>query len=252
MSELFSPQNISMFLEGLRDTLYMVGVSALFSYLIGLPLGIILVVTDAGGIAPRRKVNALLGGIANVGRSIPFIILMLFLIPLTRAMVGSTIGPTAAIVSLVAAAAPFVARMVESSLAEIDSGVVEAAQTMGASNWQIVRKVLIPEAIPSLIRGMAITTITLVGYSAMAGAVGGGGLGDIAIRYGMHRYRSDVMLVTIVLLVLLVEVLQGIFNLSAKKIDKRGGGKERRRSGFTPYRGLRLFDKVYAIFSGKR
>ena len=213
--------NWKMLLQGTGETLYMTMISSLFAYLIGLPLGVLLIVTARGGIRPHPALNTVLGWIVNIGRSIPFIILMVALIPFTRLVVGRSIGPTAAIVPLVVAAAPFVARLVESSLAEVDPRVVEAAKTMGATNWQIVYKVLLPESVPSLVRGMSITTITLIGYSAMAGAVGGRGLGDIAVRYGYHRYQPDVMIITIILLVIIVQIIQFLFNLLAKCIDKR-------------------------------
>ncbi|WRS28743.1 methionine ABC transporter permease [Oscillospiraceae bacterium MB08-C2-2] len=206
---------------GTRDTLYMVGVSAVFSYLLGLPLGILLVLTARDGIAPNKPLNTVLGWIINLGRSIPFIIIVVALIPFTRLVVHTFIGPTAAIVPLVVAAAPFVARVVESSLKEIDQGVVEAAQAMGATKLQIIFKVLVPECIPSLVRGFSITAITLVGYSAMAGAVGGGGLGDLAIRYGFHRYQADIMMVTVVLLVVMVALIQLGLGYLAKRLDKR-------------------------------
>ncbi|MBQ5666763.1 MAG: ABC transporter permease [Oscillospiraceae bacterium] len=195
--------------------------STIFAYLIGLPLGVIMVATDARGISPNKTVNTVLGTIINIGRSIPFVILIVAVIPLTRFIVGKAIGPVAAIVPLTIAAAPFVARMVETALQEVDPGVVEAAKTMGATNWQIASKVLLPEAVPSLIRGFSITTITLIGYSAMAGAFGAGGLGDIAIRYGHHRYQADVMWVTVVLIVVIVQAIQMAFEIAAKKIDKR-------------------------------
>ena len=168
-----------------------------------------------------KPLNAVLGWIVNIGRSIPFVILMLAIAPFTRLIVGKAFGTTATIVPLVIAAAPFVARMVEQSLSEIDHGVVEAARTMGASTFQIVWKVLLPESVPSLIRGVAVTVITLVGYSAMAGALGGGGLGDIAVRYGMHRYQYDVMMLTLVLIIVIVQVIQVLFDIVAKRIDKR-------------------------------
>ena len=195
--------------------------STIFAHIIGLPLGVIMVITDARGISPHKTLNTILGAIINVGRSIPFVILIVAVIPLTRFIVGKAIGPVAAIVPLTIAAAPFVARMVESALQEVDPGVVEAAKTMGATNWQIAKKVLLPEAVPSLIRGFSITTITLIGYSAMAGAFGAGGLGDIAIRYGHHRYQADVMWVTVVLIVVIVQLIQMCFEFAAKKIDKR-------------------------------
>ena len=214
-------EDLPRLLEGTGETLDMVFVSALFAYVIGLPLGVALIVTDKNGLHPMRGVSAVLGWIVNIGRSIPFVILMLVITPLTRLIVGRAYGTTATIVPLVVAAAPFVARMVEQSLGEIDRGVVEAARTMGATTFEIVWKVLLPESVPSLIRGAAVTVITLVGYSAMAGALGGGGLGDIAVRYGMHRYEYDVMLLTLVLIIVLVQVIQVVFDLVAKRVDKR-------------------------------
>lgn len=213
--------NLSMLMEGAGETLYMTFVSALFAYVLGLPLGVALIVTDKNGLKPMKALNTVLGWIVNIGRSIPFVILMLAIAPFTRLIVGKAFGTTATIVPLVVAAAPFVARMVEQSLNEIDHGVVEAARTMGASTFQIVWKVLLPESVPSLIRGVAVTVITLVGYSAMAGALGGGGLGDIAVRYGMHRYQYDVMMLTLVLIIIIVQVIQVFFDVVAKRIDKR-------------------------------
>lgn len=213
--------HFSMFLEGTLETLYMTGLSTILAYAFGLPLGILVIITRKDGLAPHPKLNAILDWIINIGRSIPFLILMIALMPFTRLIVGKGIGPNAAIVSLVIGAIPFVARLVEGSLEEIDHGVIEAAQTMGASNWEIITKVYLPESLPSLVRGLSITTITLIGYSAMGGAVGAGGLGDIAIRYGYHRYEYDIMIVTIVLLVIIVQVIQCVFNALAKKIDKR-------------------------------
>lgn len=213
--------NLSMLMEGAGETLYMTFVSALFAYVLGLPLGVALIVTDKNGLKPMKALNTVLGWIVNIGRSIPFVILMLAIAPFTRLIVGKAFGTTATIVPLVVAAAPFVARMVEQSLSEIDHGVVEAARTMGASTFQIVWKVLLPESVPSLIRGVAVTVITLVGYSAMAGALGGGGLGDIAVRYGMHRYQYDVMMLTLVLIIIIVQVIQVFFDIVAKRIDKR-------------------------------
>ena len=214
-------ENITMLLQGMWETLYMTIASVVFSYLLGLPLGVLFVSTSAHGIAPRKKLHTVLGWIIDIGRSIPFIILIVELIPVTRAIVGKVIGPTAAIVPLVIAATPFVARMVETSLEEVDHGVVEAAKTMGATGWEIITKVLLPESVPSLLRGMSITTITLIGYSAMAGAVGAGGLGDIAIRYGMHRYDVAMMNVTLVLIIVIVAVIQFAFNKTARRIAKR-------------------------------
>ena len=208
-------------LEGTLASLYMTFLSTFFSYLIGLPLGICLHVTAKGGISENLPVNRVLGWTVNIGRSIPFIILAVTLSGLSRAIVGTSIGPTAAVVPLVIGAAPFVARLVEGSLAEVDGGVVEAALCMGATKWQIVRKVLLVEAVPSLVRGLSLTAITLIGYSAIAGAVGAGGLGDIAIRYGYYRKETLVMYITLILIVVIVAVIQGVLGLVAEKIDKK-------------------------------
>lgn len=210
-----------MLLEGTRDTLYMTLVSTLFGYVLGLPLGIVLAVTDKGGIRENKVVYKILDLISNILRSIPFLILLILVIPLTKLIVGKSYGSSATIVPLVIAAAPFIGRMVESSIKEVDRGVVEAAQSMGAGTWQIIRKVLIPEAKTSLLVGVTIAIGTILGYSAMAGVVGGGGLGDIAIRYGYYRYETGVMLVTIVILVALVQILQGIGMMISRKLDHR-------------------------------
>ena len=206
---------------GIVETFYMVCLSTLFAYLIGLPLGLLLVVTDKKGIRPMPALNAVLGVVVNILRSIPFLILVVMLIPFTRAVVGTSIGSTATIVPLVVGSAPFVARMVESSIKEVDPGVIEAAQSMGASAKQIIFKVLIPEAKPSLVVGAAITITTILGYSAMAGFVGGGGLGTIAVSYGYNRYKTDVMLVTVALLVVIVQIFQEVGMRIAKRTDKR-------------------------------
>ena len=184
-------------------------------------MGVILVVSEPGGISPKPALNKVLGLVINILRSIPFIILLLAMIPVTRFIVGSIIGPTAIIPPLVTAAAPFVARMVESSLKEVDPGVVEAAQSMGASSWQIIWKVLLPEARPSLVTGSAIAVTTILGYTAMAGFVGGRGLGDIAIRYGFYRYEGEMMSVTVVLLVVIVQIFQEAGTRLARLGDKR-------------------------------
>lgn len=207
--------------KGTMETMYMTAMSTLFAYVVGLPLGVLLFVTAKGGIMESKTFNSVFGWIINILRSFPFVILMIAIVPLTRMIAGKAYGPTAALVPLVIAAIPFVARMAESSLNEIDPGVIEAAQCMGATNRQIIWHVLLVESIPSLVRGASITTITLIGYSAMAGATGSGGLGDIAIRYGMQRYETDVMVVTIILLVVIVCVIQLAFDLVAKSIDKR-------------------------------
>lgn len=207
--------------QGSLDTAVMVLGSTLGAYAIGIPLGVLLCVLAPDGLRPCRAASAALGWVVNMCRSIPFIILLVFLIPATRAVVGTSLGVPGAIVPLVVSAAPFVARMVEQSIAEVDGGLVEAAQSMGASTWQIVTRVYLREGLPSLLRGLPITVITLLGYSAMAGTVGAGGLGDIAIRYGYQRYQDDVMVATIVILVLMVQVVQGLGNLLVHKLDRR-------------------------------
>lgn len=218
---MFEPGMIKMLLEGTRDTLYMTLVSTFFGYVIGLPVGILLTISDKDGIRPNRAVYRVLDVIVNIMRSIPFLILLILVIPLTKLIVGKSYGSSATIVPLVIAAAPFIGRMVESSLKEVDRGVIEAAQSMGASRFDIIRKVMIPEARTSLLVGVTIVVGTILGYSAMAGTVGGGGLGDIAIRYGYYRYQTDVMLVTIVILVILVQILQGIGMIISRKFDRR-------------------------------
>ena len=208
-------------LTGTRDTLVMVLISTLFAYLLGLPLGVALTVTQPHGICPSKTVNQILGWIVNIGRSVPFIILMVAIMPFTKALVGTKIGVPGAIVPLVVSAAPFIARMVETSLAEVDAGVVEAAQSMGASNLQIVWKVYLPEAVPSLILGASISIITLLGYTAIAGAVGAGGLGDLAVRYGYQRRVTSMMVVTVIFIIILVQVIQSVFSWLSTKLDKR-------------------------------
>jgi D-methionine transport system permease protein len=207
--------------NGTIVTLYMSFLAAFFAYLFGMPLGIILVVTDQRHILPHDRLNAILGALVNLTRSIPFIILLIAVIPFTRIVVGTSIGPTASVVPLAMAATPFVARLAETSMKEVDKGVIEAALAMGASPWQIVSRVMVPETLPSLILGVSITTITLIGYSAMAGVVGGGGLGDIAIRYGYYRYQKDLMFLTIILLVVIVQIIQTAGNYISGRIDKK-------------------------------
>lgn len=213
--------SFNLFLEGTIDTIYMTVVSTLCAYIIGLPLGIFLTVTDKGGVTPIPWLNKILGFVVNLLRSIPFIILLVMLMPLTRAIVGTAIGTTAMIVPLVIGAAPFIARVVESSLKEVDSGVIEAAQSMGASPLKIIFKVLIPEAKPSLLIGAAISITTILGYTALADTVGGGGLGAIAVAYGSKRFREDIMLIATVILVIIVQVLQEVGMRFAHKTDKR-------------------------------
>ena len=214
-------QIIGLLGQGIWETLYMVLVSALFSYVIGIPLGVLVSVTDQNGICRNRVLNLLIGGVINFIRSIPFLILLVLILPFTRLIVGTTIGSTATIVPLVVAAAPYVARMVESSLKEVDSGVVEAAQAMGASRMQIILNVMLPEAKPSLLVGATISLATILGYSAMAGFVGGGGLGAIATNYGYYRYNTEVMLITVLLLVIIVQIFQEGGLRLVRRIDKR-------------------------------
>lgn len=211
----------NMLIEGTWATLYMTLVSTLFGYIIGLPLGIILDITDKGGIKPNAAVYKILDFIVNLTRSIPFLILLILVMPLTKVIVGQSYGSTATIVPLTIAAAPFIGRMVESSLKEVDKGVIEAAQSMGAGTFTIIWKVLLAEARTSLLVGVTIAVGTILGYSAMAGVVGGGGLGDIAIRYGYYRYETGIMIVTIIILVILVQILQGIGMMLSKKLDRR-------------------------------
>ena len=212
---------IDMLIEGTVATLYMTLVSTLFGYIFGLPMGIVLAVTDQEGIKPNGIIYKILDFIVNLMRSIPFLILLILVMPVTKALVGKTYGSTATIVPLTIAAAPFIGRMVESSLKEVDKGVIEAAQSMGAGTFTIIWKVLLAEARTSLLVGVTIAVGTIFGYSAMAGVIGGGGLGDIAIRYGYYRYESDIMFVTIVSLVVLVQILQGLGMMLSKKLDRR-------------------------------
>ena len=218
---VFEKEMITMLLEGTRDTLYMTLVSTLFGYVIGLPVGILLTVTDKDGIRPNAFVYRIIDIIVNIMRSIPFLILLILVIPLTKLIVGKSYGSSATIVPLVIAAAPFIARMVESSLKEVDKGVIEAATSMGASDFTIITKVLIPEARTSLLVGVTIVTGTILGYSAMAGTVGGGGLGDIAIQYGYYRWQTDIMLITVALLVILFQIFQMIGMKLASVLDHR-------------------------------
>ena len=218
---MLSNEVVTMLLEGTRDTLYMTFVSAIFSYLFAFPIGIALVITKKDGLRPMTALYRLLDIIVNIGRSVPFLILLIAVIPLTVLIAGKSYGSTATIVPLVIASTPFIARLIESSLQEVDPGVIEAAQSMGASLSTIVAKVLIAEAKTSLIVGSTIALGTILSYSAMAGVVGGGGLGDIAIRYGYNRYQYDIMLITVILLVVLMQVMQFIGMRIAAKTDKR-------------------------------
>ncbi len=217
-------QILKLVLQSTAQTLEMVFFSTIFSIILGLPLGVLLHVTDKeekGGILPKPVLNEVLSRIVNVLRSFPFLILMIVLMPLARLILGTTIGTRAAVVSLSIAAAPFVARVIETSLTEVDPGVIQAAKAMGSTNWQIIRKVMLPEALPSLVSGITLTVINLIGYSAMAGTIGGGGLGDLAIRYGYQRFRTDVMVAAVVVTVVLVEVIQFIGNRIASALMKK-------------------------------
>lgn len=220
MSEFFA-QNGTLLFQGTVETLYMTLVSTFFAYLLGTPMGVLLTVTKPNALAAAPRFYAVFGWFVNILRSLPFIILMIFFIPFTRMVVGTSIGSTAAIVPLTVSAAPFIARMVESSLEEVDTGVIEAAKSMGATTWQIVTKVMLVESVPSLLRGLSISTITILGYTAITGAVGAGGLGNIALRFGYQRYQTDVMYATILLTVILVCIIQGVFDFIARRADKR-------------------------------
>lgn len=212
---------VNMIVTGIGETLLMVFLSTAFGYLFGLPLGICLYLSDEDGIKPNAVLYRILDVLVNIGRSIPFIILLILIIPFTKLLVGKSYGTLATIVPLTVAAIPFIGRMVESSLKEVDKGVIEAAQSMGATTMQIVSRVLLKEARPSLINGITICLGTIVGYSAMAGTVGGGGLGDIAIRYGYYRYQSDIMIITVIIIVLLVQIIQYTGNKLSRSLDKR-------------------------------
>ena len=212
---------IELLVLAFGETVLMVLASALFSALIGIPLGVALHVTKPGQILAHSKLQVLLGTLVNIGRSVPFIILLVAIIPFTRFIVGTSIGTIAAIVPLTVGAIPFVARLIEGALIEVPFGLQEAAQAMGAKPLQIIHKVLLPEALPGIINGLTITLVTLVNYSAMAGAIGGGGLGDVGIRYGYQRFDPTVMLITVVILVLLVQLIQGLGDRLVKYVDHR-------------------------------
>ena len=218
---MWTKEITDMIINGVWATLYMTVASTVLGYVFGLPMGVLLAITDKEGLTPNAVVYKILDVIANIVRSIPFLILLILLIPFTRLLVGQSYGSTATIVPLVIAAIPFIGRMVESSIKEVDPGVIEAARSMGASNMQIVMKVLLVEARTSLLTGATIAIGTILGYSAMAGCVGGGVLGDIAIRYGYYRYQTSIMIVTVVLLVILVQIFQSIGMFLAAKLDKR-------------------------------
>ena len=220
LSDFFA-QYGGLLAEGTVDTLVMVVGSTLWAYVIGIVLGVLLILLAPGGLHEHPRAYAVLGWAVNMLRSLPFIILLTFISPFTRAIVGTSLGVSAAMVPLIISAGPFVARMVEQSLSEVDHGLIEAASSMGASTWEIVTKVYLREGLPSLLRGLPIVTITILGYSAMAGVTGAGGLGDIAIRYGYQRYQNDVMIATIIILVVLVQLIQSAGNLLVRICDKR-------------------------------
>jgi len=219
---LLNTAGLSLFLNGTRETLFMTLFSSAFAYLLGLPLGVALFLTGASRNSLVSALNKVLGVVTNLLRSVPFIILFVVMIPVTRAIVGTSVGTKAAIVPLVISAAPFIARMVESSLQEVDRGVIEAAESMGSGQWKIISKVLLPEARPSLISGAAISVITIMGYSVIAGSLGAGGLGGIAINYGYNRFQSDIMWVAVILLMVIVQLFQSIGMRIVRKSDKRG------------------------------
>ena len=216
-----SQEIIKLMLQGIEETFYMVAVATVIGGIIGIPLGITLVTTSKGHILENRFINQILGTIVNIIRSIPFIILMVAIIPLTRLIAGTSIGTTAACVPLTIVAIPFLSRLVETSIRDVDFGLVEAAESMGATPFQIIRKVLIPEALPTIINNITVLIVNLIGASAMAGAIGGGGLGDIAIRYGYQRFRPDVMLATIIILIVVVNVIQAGGDFASRKKNKK-------------------------------
>ena len=216
-----SPEMINLFQTSLLETLWMVGISAALGTLVGLPLGVLLVVTDRHGLLEHLPFNRALGILANAVRSTPFIILLVAVIPFTRWVVGTSIGTTAAIVPLTIAAIPFIARLVETALREVDRGLIEALLAMGATPWQVIRTALIPEAMPGIIAGLTITLVSLIGHSAMAGAVGGGGLGDLGIRYGYQRFLPDVMALVVIVLIVLVQIVQSAGDRLVRRLSHR-------------------------------
>lgn len=211
----------NLVIPSLMETLYMVFFSTIFSLLIGFPLGILLVITERGNIWEKPLLNKILNSIINLLRSFPFLILMILLFPLSALIVGRTIGTTATIVPLAIASAPFVARVMESSLKEVEKGVIELSLSLGATTLQIITKVLLPEALPSIILGITLTIINIIGYSAMAGSIGGGGLGDLAIRFGLYRFQTDIMVVAVLIIVILVQSVQFIGNFLSEKVNKK-------------------------------
>ena len=218
---MFTARLINELIGGIGETLYMTLFSTFLAYVLGLPIGVILCITDKNGLCPCKPVNAVLGTIVNIIRSVPFIILLITVLPFTQWLLGTTLGASATVVPLVICAAPYIGRMVESSLKEVPYGVIEASRAMGTSNFRIIVKTLIPEAMPSLITGCTICVTTILGYTAMAGYVGGGGLGSIAINYGYYRYNTPVMLMTVLLMVVIVQLFEIIGSRLAKLVDKR-------------------------------
>ena len=221
MLDNFTPAMLDLFASSLWETLVMVGISGLVGGLIGVPLGVFLRLTDHGGVLENGPLNKLVGWLVNAVRSTPFIILLVAIIPFTRFITGSSIGTWAAVVPLTIAAAPFVARLVETALREVDNGLVEAAQSMGATTGQIVWKVLLPEALPGIVAGITISLVALTGYSAMAGAIGGGGLGDLGIRYGYQRFLPDIMLAVVVILIFFVQAIQSLGDWAVRRLSHR-------------------------------
>lgn len=213
--------NSNLLINATWETIYMVGAAGLVGFIVGIPLGVILHTSKKGGLLENTRLNKALGAVVNIGRSVPFLVLMVAIIPVTKLLVGTFIGTTAAIVPLTIGAIPFVARLIEGALIEVPSGLVEAAQSMGATPLQIIHKVLLPEAMPTIINSVTITLVTLVSYSAMAGTVGGGGLGDVAIRYGFHRYDITIMAVTVAMLIILVQIIQTIGDAVVRRVDHR-------------------------------
>ncbi len=218
---MLSPQIIDLLIKGLIDTLHMVAVSGAIGTLIGLPIGVMLAVTGRGELLQNFAFNKVMGAVVNMTRSTPFIILVVAIIPFTRLIAGTSIGTNAAIVPLTVAAAPFIARGVENAVREVDRGLIEAAQAMGATPFQIIRKVLLPEALPGIVAGLTLSAVSLIGYSAMVGAVGGGGLGDLGIRYGYQRFLPEVMLAVVIVLIVLVQIVQSTGDLIARRVNKR-------------------------------
>ncbi|WP_419715940.1 methionine ABC transporter permease [Dickeya chrysanthemi] len=210
-----------MMLNATLETLYMVGLAALFTVLVGLPTGVLLFISRQSGVLPLPRLNAVLGGVINVGRSLPFVVLLIALIPFTRWVVGTTLGSTAAVVPIAVGAFPFFARIVENALAEVDSGRVEAIVSMGGTVWHVITKALLPEALPSILAGITLTVVMLIGFSSMAGVIGGGGLGDLAIRYGYQRFNQQVMAGTVIVLVLLVQLVQSLGDQLVRRLAYR-------------------------------